>query len=571
MMVDIKPEFFPNTTSAQSDHRLALGALSQPAPPTVDTLTSSKNQRATDSVDTRISVKARILNAVSGFKSSIGALTATDFKITSSAPNMVSIGMGNPASASPFYANIVIRQLATPQIIVFRLPPSTTPDTVLQHTAGSVKLATVQPSQSQQTLKIGPSNDTIKALVQSLNGVSGLKASLLQTREGLALLVKTRPGSFHALVPASIKALRSLLQTTLQSGNQPLVVLTDEVAAKDTMGDLNGRPFVHASTAMNTLVSGYHITVHAPGQARLQSEETVVSVQKRVVTLLREINSLITFLATAAHRGTTTSMADRVVAYVLLDRLRKIVSQPIHGFGPNPVLPADLGIRLDAAGLLALNEDWFTHVAQRRRDMVAAIIGPALGQNDAPPWQEADGPDLLAETVHKLIYDPAAKPVMATLNGTPLGTGRDASGRPVLSLRTQTQELSIVLTADKAISTDIPYGRSLLGQITDFATAVLDPGAPLTQTDAEAGGTPHAAEPEAATTDVMVAAVFARQIAQSDAAQTNAVAALPPQAAEIVVYLLWIGLFIPDVARGRHKKRRTQTAHGWRRKDSDQR
>lgn len=570
-MVDIKPEFFPNTTSARSDHRLTLGAPSQPADPTVDSLTTSKNQRAADSVNTQISVKARILNAVSGFKSSIGALAGTDFKMTSSTPNIVSIGMGNPALASPFYANIVIRQLATPQIIVFRLTPSATPDTVLQHTAGSIKLATGQPSQSQQTLRIGPSNDTIKALIQSLNGISGLKASLLQTREGLALLVKTRPGSFHALLPASIKALRSLLHTTSQSGNQPLVVLTDEVAAKDTMGDLNGRPFVHASTAMNTLVSGYHITVHAPGQARLQSEETVVSLQKRVVTLLREINSLVTFLATAAQRGTTTSMADRVVAYVLLDRLRKIVSQPIHGFGPNPVLPADLGIRLDAAGLLTLNEDWFTHVAQRRRDMVAAIIGPAVGQNDAPLWQEADGPDLLAETVHKLIYDPAEKPVMATLNGTPLGTGRDASGRPVLTLRTQTQELSVVLTADGPISTDIPYGRSLLGQITDFATEVLDSGASLTQPDVQDAGAPQAVQPEAATADAMVAAMFARQIAQSDAAQANAVAALPPQAAEIVVYLLWIGLFIPDATRGRHKQRRTQTPRGWRRKDGDQR
>lgn len=566
-MVDIKPQFFPNTTSVQSEHRLTLGAPSQLANLTTNILTHSKSQRAAESVDTQISVKARILNAVSGFKSSIGTLVATDFNMTSSAPKMVTIGMGNPALATPFYANIVIRQLATPQIIVFRLIQGAKPDTVLQPTASALKLATVQPNPSQQTLKIDNSNNTIKALIRSLNGISGLKASLLQTREGLALLIKTRPGSFHALVPASITALRSLLQTTLQSGSQPLVVSTGEVAAKDTTGDLNGRPFVHAATAMNTLVSGYNITVHAPGQARLQSEETVVSLQKRVVTLLREINSLITLLTTAAQRGSATSGADRMVAYVLLDRLRKIVSAPIHGFGPNPVLPADLGIKLDATGLLTLDEDWFTHVAQRRRDMVAAIIGPAVGQNDAPPPNEANGPDLLTGAVHKLIYDPTENPAMATLNGTPLETSQDASGRPVLTLRTETQELSIVLNADERITTDITYSQSLLDRITDFATAVLDPGASLTQADAEYDITPQAAKPEAATVDVMVA----RQIAQSDAAQANTTAALPPQAAEIMVYLLWIGLFIPNVTRGRHKKRRTKTPHGWRRKYGDQR
>lgn len=576
-MVDIKPQFFPNTGSAPSERRLTPDAPSRPADPTVNSPTAAKTQRVADSVDTRISVKARILNAVSGFKSSVGAVTGTDFKMTSTAPRMVSLGIANPALTTAFSASITIRQMAGPQIIVFRLAQSAKPETVLQPTAAPVKLATIQPSQpgpsgqsqqSGQALGIGPGNDTIKGLVQSLNGLSGLKASLLQTREGLALLVKTRPGSPNALEPASIAALRRLLQPALPSGTQPLVVSTGGVAAKDTLGELNGRAFVHAATDMDTLVSGYHITAHAPGKARLQSEETIASLQKRVAALLREMNTLITFLATTAQRGTgpatASSVSDRMIAHVLLDRLRKIVSRPIHGFGPDPVLPADLGIGVDAAGFLTLNEDRFTRIASQRRDMVAAIIGPGAGQDGSAPAQV--GPHLLAGGVHRLVYDPTHSPVIAMLNGTPLATGRDALGRPVLTLRTQTQELSIVLTAEEPITTDIIYGQSLLNQVTDFAAVLIDPDNPLMRVDPASDDTAQAGEPEAAPADIMVAAMYIRQIAQGDAAQPNAIATLPPEAAEIVVYLLWIGLFIPDVKRDRRKKRRTHTPHGWRRK-----
>jgi flagellar hook-associated protein 2 len=573
-MVDIKPQFFTNTGSASSERRLTPEAPSRPADPTMNSPTGAKTQRAAESVDTRVSVKARILNAVGGFKSSVAAVTGTDFKMTSSAPRMVSIGIANPALTTAFSASMTIRQLAAPQIIVFRLAQSAKPDTVLQHSAGLVTLASVQPNppgqsqQAGQTLRIGSGNDTIKGLVQSLNGLSGLKASLLQTREGLALLVKTRPGPPHALEPASIAALRRLLQPALPSGPQPLVVSTGGVAAKDTLGELNGRPFVHASTTMDTLVSGYHITAHAPGQARLQSEETIASLQKRMAALLREMNTLITFLATTAQRGTGTatapSLSDRMIAHVLLDRLRKIVSRPIHGFGPDPVLPADLGIGVDAAQFLTLNEERFTRIAKHRRNMVAAIIGPAEGQDGAAPAQ--GWPHLPAVGVHRLVYDPTHSPVIAMLNETPLAKGRDAWGRPVLTLRTQTQELSIVLKAEEPITTDIIYGQSLLDQVTDFAAAVLDPDDPLIRADAASDAKGQAGESEAAPADIMVAAMYVRQIAQGDAAQSNAIATLPPEAAEIVVYLLWIGLFIPDVKRDRHKKRRTHTPHGWRRK-----
>ncbi|MCR9140311.1 MAG: hypothetical protein NXI27_30355 [Alphaproteobacteria bacterium] len=572
-MVEMKAQFFSNTASATLESHIKSDEPLRPIHPPVNARTAAKSQRMTDSVETQISIKAHILKAVSNLKSSISALTGTEFKVTSTAPRIVSIGITDATSAATFSASITIRQLAAPQIIVFRLVQSAKPDTALRPTAGPVTLTAGQLAQSQQTgqtLVMDPDNNTIEALVQSLNGISGLKASLLQTKEGLAVLVKTRPATFNALQPESILALRRLLQPAFPLGSQPLVVSIGGVAAQDTIGDLNGRPFVYAATALETLVSGYRITAHALGEAKLQSEETIASLQMRVAALLREMNALIVFLTTAAQSGTgrvtAPSLADRMVAHVLLDRLRKIVSRPIHGFCPEPVLLTELGIKIDASGLLTLNEDRFTWVAKHRRDMVAAILRPAAGQEGSQPTQEGNEPDLLAGAVHCLSYDPTHSPVTATLNGIPLDTAQDASGRPVLTLRTQTQELSIVLNADEPISADVIYGQSLLDQVTDFATTVLDPTAPLMPEYLASYDMPQADAPEAAPADIMVAGMFLRPITQGDATHTNALATLPSHAIEIVVYLLWIGLFIPDITQNRRNKRRTQTPRGWRRK-----
>lgn len=575
-MIDIKAQFSSNSISAPPERHLKSDEPLRPSHPPVNTPTAAKSHRITDSVETQISIKAHILKAVSNLKSSISALTGTEFKVTSTAPRIVSIGATDATSATTFSASITIRQLAAPQIIVFRLAQSAKPDTALRPTAGPVTLTTGQLEQSQQTVQtlvMAPGNNTIKALVQSLNGISGMKASLLQTREGLAVLLKTRPATFNAVQPESIEALRRILQPAFPLGSQPLVVSIGGVAAQDTIGDLNGRPFVYAATAMETLVSGYHIKAHALGEAKLQSEETIASLQKRVAALLREMNALIAFLTTAAQRGrgtvTAQSLADQMVAHVLLDRLRKIVSRPIHGFGPDPVLPTELGIKIEASGLLTLNEDRFTWVAKHRRDMVAAILRPAAGQEGAQPTQEGNEPDLLAGAVHWLSYDPTHSPATATLNGIPLNSAQDASGRPVLTLRTQTQELSIVLNADEPISADVIYGQSLLDQVTDFATTVLDPTAPLMREYLASDGMPQADAPETAPADIMVAGMFLRPITQGDATHTNALATLPSHAMEIVVYLLWIGLFIPNITRKRRNTRRTQTPHGWRRKPAN--
>jgi len=63
----------------------------------------------------------------------------------------------------------------------------------------------------------------------------------------------------------------------------------------------------------------------------------------------------------------------------------------------------------------------------------------------------------------------------------------------------------------------------------------------------------------------MILGVLAQAVDQSDVAQPAESDAIPPQAAELLFYLLWIGLFVPRADRDRRKKQhphRRPTPHG---------
>ncbi|WP_213685976.1 hypothetical protein [Roseicyclus sp.] len=81
-------------------------------------------------------------------------------------------------------------------------------------------------------LRLALASDSLKSLVQSLNGLPGLKAWLLQTRQGLALVLKAfRHGACLQL--ASVATILRVLQAALPPQGQPLVVSVDEIPATD--------------------------------------------------------------------------------------------------------------------------------------------------------------------------------------------------------------------------------------------------------------------------------------------------------------------------------------------------
>jgi flagellar hook-associated protein 2 len=428
-------------------------------------------------------------------------------------------------------------------------------------TAGPIKLST---GTTEQTLAVGPGNDSLMSVVQSLNGIPGLRAWLLQTRQGLALLVKSLPGTSNALQQASIETLWRLLQSALLSQSQPLIISFDEIPATDP---LEGPAGLARDAGDGTAVD-YRITAIPQTHAHLHPKETIAALQVRVAALIREVNALHTFLASIAKRGagsgTDINLQDRIFAQVLLERLRKITTRPVYGFASNPIFPADIGLEVGEDGLLTFNEACFNRMSEYRQDLLAAMVGPNADPDDIVLSQDIKATDVLKQGVHTLIYDPTQTPVIATLDGFPLQRSHDPDGRPVFILGVQDQNLAL-LPKDSPMVTELVYRLSLFDQLAAIAATTLSPDAPNLQS-----GTAHdvvvaSAKRDDASVGNMILAVLAQAVDQSDVAQPEERDAIPPQAAELLFYLLWIGLFVPKVDRDRRKKQhqhRRSTPHG---------
>ena len=559
-MVDIKAHH--SADGSLSERRLTSGPHTSLIGASAPIQNVPRPDRSSASVQTVISIKAQILQAFSSLRSSLetlnGAASKQNDKIARSASN----GVPGEIIRTSLPAYSVERPQGTSQIVVVRFAQYPQRATVLLPTAGPVKLCT---GITEQTLAEGPGNDTLMSLVQSLNGIPGLKAWLLQTSQGLALLVKILPATPYALQPTSIETLWRLLQSALLSQSQPLVISLDEISATDPFEGLTKL----ARDAGDGTAVDYQIAAIPQTHTHLHPKETIAALQLRVAALIREVNAMHTFLASIAKRGadsgTDINPQDRIFAQVLLDRLRKITTGPVYGFASNPIFPADIGLEVGEDGLLTFDEACFNRMFDYRQDLLAAMVGPNANHDDIVLSPDIKTTDLLKQGVYKLIYDPKSTPVIATLDRFPLQRSHDPAGRPVLILDVQDQDLAIVLPKDSAMATELVYRLSLFDQLAAIAATTLPPDAPNLQS-----GTAHdvvvaSAKRDDASVESMILAILAQAVDQSDVAQPAESDAIPPQAADLLSYLLWIGLFVPKVDRDRRKKQhqhRRSTPHG---------
>lgn len=543
-MVDFKAHHLAD--GALSDRRMTSAPAMALAGASGPIRNLAQADRATASVQTAISVRAQIYQAFSGLRSSLEMLTAA--KESNKIAQPPASGAPNGISRAALSSDPVTRPQGTSQIIVVRFARYAQQGTILLPPAGPVKLST---GITDHTVAIGAGNDSLKSLIQSLNGLPGLKAWLLQTRQGLALVVKSLPGTAHALQPASVETLLRVLHAALPPQGQPLVVSVGEIPATD-------------GVAVEP-----RIVLTPQNHAYLHPKETIAALQFRVASLIREVNAIHTFLASIAKRGagsgTDISPQDRIFAQALLDRLRKITTRPVYGFASNPVLPADIGLEVGEDGVLVFNEASFSKMSDNRPDLLAAMVGPNGNPDGMVPPPDTQAADLLKQGVYRMTYDPTQTPVTATLDGFPLQLSHDPDGRPVLTLGAQDQHIAIVLPNDTPVATELVYRLSLFDQLAAIAVTTLSPDAPHLQSGIAHDSVVASAQRDDASVENMILAVLAQGGDQLDMAQLAQGDTLPPQVAELLFYLLWIGLFVPRVDRDRRKKQhpaKRPTPHG---------
>jgi len=491
-MAEIKPDIL--SALSQNGSGLQLQSL---ASSLVEAETSGERvltERRVEDANTSISAMGQLSSQIGLFKAGMARAAETASRSASSTTSAVSIEVTQEAIAADVSAVVEVMTLASPQVTTFRFAQGTNSSSAIEPRSFSVSAPGWD---DRASVSVPSDNATLNGLARELHEIEGLTVSLIDTGDGMALIVKSQDGTQNGLDATSITAIEAALgltadgsQGTSDADENPLGVSTTTSAATDANFTVDGVAVTRGSNVVDDLFVGHRVMVNSLGTATLTSSESSGSVRERITSFLGEVNALKSYLNTATQRGLNGAeagpLAGDIAAQSVLGKIRGITTQPIPGFGAEPVYLAELGIMTERDGTLSLDEDRFERVMEENPDIAQALFATQFGSDQsgltvtglsfAPPKPGN----------YALEYDPSTSPATATLDGASMNVSSDAQGRPVLSSSEgDTYGMRITLESAAAMSTTVRYGISLADMMAEYSDQLVGAGGMLARRETE--------------------------------------------------------------------------------------
>lgn len=491
-MVEVRTDIL--STISQNGSGLQLQSLTASL---VEAETSGERvltERRVEDANTSISAMGQLSSQIDQFKTGMTRTAEAASRLATSSATAVSIEVTQEALASDLSATIQVTALAAPQIATYSFGADVSSNSTIA--TGTFSLNASNWSEPA-TLTIDASNNTLGGLSRALNEIDGLSASLIDTGNGAALIIKGKDGLGNALDSASIAAITGALGLTsngtegqTDASENPLGLTSDISAATDAAFSVDGVEVTRSGNTIDDLFPGHRITLNSLGTATLNSSESSTSVRDRITGFIDEVNALKSYLSTATQRGINGAdagpLAGDSAAQSIQNKIRGITTQPISGFGDTPVYLAELGIKTERDGSLALDVAMFESAMERNPQIAEAIFSTQFGADDetvtvsglafAPP----------KPGTYALIYDPDTTPPTATLNGTNLAISTDSEGRTLLrSSEADTNGMLFTLEGTQALTTNVRYGSSLADQLASYSDSLIGSDGMLARRETE--------------------------------------------------------------------------------------
>jgi flagellar hook-associated protein 2 len=437
-------------------------------------------ERQIEDTNTTISEMGQLSQKVDLFKSSMASIAETASRAATSSSDEVSIEVTQEGTATDISAVINVLNLASAQILSFRFDPSVTPSAAVNH--DPVALNTVA-EDGAASFDLDSDNATLTGLTEELNKIEGISATLLDTGTGYALVIKSKEGTGNALDSDSISAIQSALQMpnssfdgTTDEVENPLGVTSTVTAAQNASLQIDGVAVQRSSNEFEDLFPGHKITLNAVGTSTLGSSDTNASVKDRLTNFLATVNELKSYLSEATQRGINGAepgpLAGDTAAQSIQSRIRNIATQPITGFGAEPLYLAQIGVQTEQDGTLTINAERFEQALEDNPELANALFTTKYsspnsdlgisGLSFAPPQAGT----------YDLVYN--SETDTATLDGQSLTVSSNSNGNVVLrSNDGDTNGITITLGTDETLSTTISYGQSLADQLQDYGNTLL--------------------------------------------------------------------------------------------------
>ena len=351
---------------------------------------------------TEISAFASLASELNSLKSDLSSLANSNKYEPVSGHSNLAISVSDNATAGAFSSDVVVNSLASQQTLqfsgssAFTSPTASIGQGTLTLNLGTWNTAgntfTNKSTPVVHTVSVNSSNNTLQGLASTLNSLSGISASVLQTSAGVySLVVKSPMGADNAIkITTGDSALNDFRADPTIAGTPRT---SQKQAASDAELVVDGVTVKRTSNSISNIFSGYTIDLKGetdtltPSNFNVRSSLDVNSAFDNASTLVNRLNLARTYFDELLDRGIDdgekgTLSADPIMK-AISNQVRKLTENSLVGFGSNSRYLSELGIQTKRDGTLLINEKSFKEAVEQDPTTYDAIFNSSITSNNS--------------------------------------------------------------------------------------------------------------------------------------------------------------------------------------------
>ncbi|NBT39931.1 MAG: hypothetical protein EBT20_05695 [Alphaproteobacteria bacterium] len=457
----------------------------------------SQLEKSLEDIDVTVSSLGTLKSRINSLDSNLTTIKSSTARSVSSNNSAISMSVTNESIAKDIDVSMTVNQLASGQTLQFDFgnmlaSDSVGPASIVIETGtwtdngDSTYSFTDKDASSNAQITLASGSDSLEELVEAIDNIDGLSARLIDTGNGLSMLVKTSSGADNAIK----------ISTTPTNGGDAIADFQFEAdtnasdwadhqaqAAQNAELTVDNVAVTRTTNSFTDLFPGHEITLNtAPGAntpITVTSQTDNDDMKTRMNAFLEELNSIKTFLKTETARGLNGAadgqLAGDTAARSIETQLRNLTTTAIAGFGADDIYLAELGVRTERDGSLSLDEDRFDNVLASNPEKIDAVFSSLQSADMSEIGvQLTTGAEATAGQ-YAFVFD--ASNETATLGGESLTKVTNADGS--LSFRSSgslTDGLVISVPAAQTgsdFTTQVNHGTSFIDRLQTYLSEVL--------------------------------------------------------------------------------------------------
>ena len=351
---------------------------------------------------TEISAFASLASELNLLKSDLSSMANSNKYVPVSGNSNLAISVSDNSVATAFSSDVTVNSLASQQTLQFSgSSPYTSPTASIGQGTLTLNLGTWNVSGNSFTNKSTPvthtvtvdaNNNTLQGLASSINALSEISASVLQTSAGVySLVVKSPMGADNAIKITTNDAQLDDFRA------DPTIVGMPRNAQKQVASDaeliVDGITVKRTSNSISNIFSGYTLDLKGetdtltPANFNVRSSLDVDTAFDNAKSLVDRLNLTRNYFDELMDRGVEDGEAGTLsndpVMRSISNRIRKLTESNIVGFGANSRYLSELGIQTKRDGTLLINERSFKDAVEKDPSSYDAIFNSSITSSNS--------------------------------------------------------------------------------------------------------------------------------------------------------------------------------------------